>query len=88
MCAACAAEYHDPLDRRYHAQTIACGDCGPRLSGSAIEDGRSIARQSQAGKVVAIKGIGGFHLACRADDADGRRARCGGARTGPPSLSR
>ncbi|MCE9514396.1 MAG: Sua5/YciO/YrdC/YwlC family protein, partial [Mycobacterium sp.] len=66
MCAACAAEYHDPLDRRYHAQTIACGDCGPTLSGSIEETVTAL----EAGKVVAIKGIGGFHLACRADDAD------------------
>ena len=64
MCAACAAEYHDPLDRRYHAQTIACHDCGPTLS-SPIADAADALR---AGKVVAIKGIGGFHLACRADD--------------------
>ncbi|MCE9514578.1 MAG: carbamoyltransferase HypF, partial [Mycobacterium sp.] len=62
----CAAEYHDPLDRRYHAQTIACGDCGPTLSGSIEETVTAL----EAGKVVAIKGIGGFHLACRADDAD------------------
>lgn len=65
MCAACAAEYHDPLNRRYHAQTIACGDCGPTLSGPIEEAVAAL----KAGKVVAIKGIGGFHLACRADDA-------------------
>ena len=64
MCAACAAEYEDPLDRRYHAQTIACHDCGPTLS-SPIADA---AAALLAGKVVAVKGIGGFHLACRADD--------------------
>ena len=78
MCAACAAEYHDPLDRRYHAQTIACPECGPRLSWSPA--GRSAATGENnlaaaagtllAGKVLAIKGVGGFHLACRADDAD------------------
>ncbi len=76
MCARCATEYHDPLDRRYHAQTVACGDCGPRLvwrsaagnpdSGDPI--GAAVAALL-AGSVVAIKGIGGFHLACRADDA-------------------
>ena len=65
MCAACSVEYHDPLDRRFHAQTIACADCGPRLSGT-IE---AAADALLSGKVVAIKGIGGFHLACRADDA-------------------
>jgi hydrogenase maturation protein HypF len=76
MCAACAREYHDPLDRRYHAQTVACPDCGPRLawrpaagspdSGDPI--GAAVAALV-AGGIVAIKGIGGFHLACRADDA-------------------
>lgn len=85
MCEACAAEYADPADRRYHAQTIACADCGPRLSWSGTADSRVTALLPAdeagdpigaacaallAGRVVAIKGIGGFHLACRADDAD------------------
>ena len=64
MCTACAAEYHDPLDRRYHAQTIACHECGPTLS-SPLDEAAAALR---AGKILAIKGIGGFHLACRADD--------------------
>ena len=64
MCNACAAEYRDPHDRRYHAQTIACPDCGPRLSWSLPEAAEALL----AGKVLAVKGIGGFHLACRADD--------------------
>lgn len=77
MCAACAAEYHDPADRRFHAQTIACPDCGPTLSWSP-SGGSAATREHEldaaaaallAGKVLAIKGIGGFHLACRADDA-------------------
>lgn len=71
MCDACAAEYRNPLDRRYHAQTIACADCGPRLSWSGPDDGDPIGAACAAlldGRVVAIKGIGGFHLACRADD--------------------
>ncbi|MCV7345668.1 carbamoyltransferase HypF [Mycolicibacterium rhodesiae] len=76
MCPACDAEYHDPLDRRYHAQTIACPECGPRLSwqpadGSPDVDdpiGAAVAAL-RAGLIVAVKGIGGFHLACRADDA-------------------
>ncbi|AKK26926.1 carbamoyltransferase HypF [Mycobacterium sp. EPa45] len=76
MCPACAAEYHDPLDRRYHAQTIACPDCGPGLSwrpaGDAAQTDDPIgaaAAALRAGGIVAVKGVGGFHLACRADDA-------------------
>ncbi len=73
MCAACAAEYHDPADRRFHAQTIACPDCGPRLRWSDPGDEQDpIGAAAQAlddGLIVAIKGIGGYHLACRADDA-------------------
>lgn len=72
MCARCAAEYTDPADRRYHAQTIACHDCGPQLTwdgpatgGSPLESAVAALR---AGMVVAIKGVGGYHLACRADD--------------------
>ncbi len=72
MCAACAAEYRDPADRRFHAQTIACGDCGPTLSWLGSGDGADpIAAAAAAiggGRIVAVKGIGGFHLACRADD--------------------
>ncbi len=76
MCPACARAYNHPLDRRYHAQTIACPDCGPHLSYQE----RGIAPQGAplaaavhalcAGKIVAVKGIGGTHLACRATDAD------------------
>ncbi|MBS2018173.1 MAG: carbamoyltransferase HypF [Deltaproteobacteria bacterium] len=62
MCAACAREYEDPLDRRFHAQPIACPACGPRLS-MPIEE---IVAKLRAGRVVAIKGIGGFLLACDA----------------------
>ncbi len=71
MCPACVSEYRDPLDRRFHAQTIACPDCGPRLGWSGSPSGDPIGAAAEAllaGKVVAIKGIGGFHLACRADD--------------------
>ncbi|MBB3754500.1 hydrogenase maturation protein HypF [Mycolicibacterium sp. BK634] len=79
MCPACAAEYHDPLDRRYHAQTIACPECGPRLRWQA--DGMAgtkdpidaAVRALRNGLIVAVKGIGGFHLACRADDASAVR---------------
>jgi hydrogenase maturation protein HypF len=76
MCGRCAAEYHDPTDRRFHAQPIACPDCGPSLWFAA--DGERVAgsdaalgatqRALAAGSVVAIKGVGGYHLACRADD--------------------
>ena len=76
MCPACDAEYHDPRDRRYHAQTIACPDCGPRLSwrpaGGPVQADDPIGAAVAAlrnGLIVAVKGIGGFHLACRADDA-------------------
>ncbi|MDX6555572.1 MAG: hydrogenase maturation protein HypF [Miltoncostaeaceae bacterium] len=65
MCAACQGEYDDPADRRFHAQPNACPDCGPRLS--APLDGT--VAYLRAGGIVALKGIGGFHLTCRADDA-------------------
>ncbi|MDE3188252.1 MAG: carbamoyltransferase HypF [Acidobacteriota bacterium] len=70
MCAACQREYDDPANRRFHAQPNACWDCGPRLSlvhadGSAIPSGDAVAETIErlvAGQIVAIKGIGGFHL--------------------------
>ncbi|UXA19933.1 carbamoyltransferase HypF [Mycobacterium sp. SMC-4] len=72
MCSACAAEYADPTDRRYHAQTIACPECGPQLAWTGPTDGgcalESAAAALRDGLIVAIKGIGGYHLACRADD--------------------
>ncbi len=76
MCERCAAEYHDPANRRFHAQPIACPDCGPSLwlsSGSERVDraDAALAATQQAlaaGAVVAIKGIGGYHLACVVDD--------------------
>ena len=76
MCERCAAEYHDPADRRFHAQPIACPDCGPSLwfcSGTERIDGADAAlaatqRALAAGAVAAIKGIGGYHLACVVDD--------------------
>jgi len=70
LCGECAAEYQDPLDRRYHAQPNACPECGPALSlldrGGSPAQGDPI-RKALAllknGKIVAVKGIGGYHLA-------------------------
>lgn len=74
LCAACAAEYADPADRRYHAQPVSCHDCGPVLSfhrpGGATrhrEDALAATVAAlAAGQIVAVKGIGGYHLACDA----------------------
>ncbi|WP_242689765.1 carbamoyltransferase HypF [Sulfurimonas aquatica] len=75
MCKNCQAEYDNPLDRRYHAQPISCYDCGPSIrlydnketllceKNEAIEE---ISRFLKQGKIVAIKGIGGFHIVCDA----------------------
>ncbi len=71
MCDACRAEYEDPLDRRYHAQPNACPLCGPRARVVGVEAGDAVAWAAQAlrdGAIVAVKGLGGYHLACRADD--------------------
>lgn len=78
MCPECQREYDDPRDRRFHAQPNACPVCGPRLSvldGSgqplAVEDPiRFAADQIVAGSIVAVKGLGGFHLACDATSSD------------------
>ncbi|MDP1714589.1 MAG: carbamoyltransferase HypF [Anaerolineales bacterium] len=82
MCGACRAEYENPLDRRFHAQPIACPGCGPFVqlrnssSGSSLISNIDLrlsavlkARQLlSAGKIIAVKGLGGFHLACDATD--------------------
>jgi hydrogenase maturation protein HypF len=74
MCAACQAEYHDPSSRRYHSLTNACWDCGPQVQlwsadGTCIdtpEPVREVARLLERDGIIAIKSIGGFHLACNA----------------------
>jgi hydrogenase maturation protein HypF len=78
MCALCRAEYEDPHDRRFHAQPIACPTCGPvarlvdaegnDVSPSVTDAAAAAAAALLAGRIVAIKGLGGFHLACRAGD--------------------
>jgi len=60
MCPACQAEYDDPADRRFHAQPNACPQCGPQVSAPIAEAQRRLAE----GAIVAIRGLGGFHLAC------------------------
>jgi hydrogenase maturation protein HypF len=79
MCAACRKEYEDPGDRRFHAQPNACPACGPQVALLAA-DGTPVSRADHDdamsaaagwlidGAVLAVKGIGGYHLACRADD--------------------
>ena len=62
MCPKCADEYADPADRRFHAEPIACPACGPRLS----IDLPDVLKALESGKIVAIKGLGGFQLACDA----------------------
>jgi len=82
MCDRCAAEYHNPADRRFHAQPIACPDCGPSLwfwsqAGPVNGSDTALAATQQAlaaGAVVAVKGIGGYHLACVIDDNAAVRA--------------
>ncbi len=72
LCAACRAEYEQPADRRFHAQVMACADCGPRLfypgeRGNEAALARTVAALRD-GAIVAVKGIGGYHLLCDAGD--------------------
>ena len=82
MCEFCESEYKDPLNRRYHAEPISCPNCGPKLYlkdkfGKVLASGNEAAKQAATlineGKILAIKGLGGFHLVC---DATNEAAVC------------
>lgn len=83
LCPACEAEYRNPMDRRFHAQPVACPDCGPQIfwqSGEQLLDREAALQEAvsalKAGQIVAIKGLGGFHLAVDAcNDAAIERLR-------------
>lgn len=66
LCRECQAEYDDPSSRRFHAQPTACPQCGPRLSASVDV----VTAWLLAGRLVALKGVGGYHVACDARDKD------------------
>ena len=85
MCKKCAAEYADPLDRRFHAQPDACFECGPSVTWRVGADGpislgktreesdaifAAAVEMLMAGKILAVKGLGGFHLVCDANNAE------------------
>jgi hydrogenase maturation protein HypF len=85
LCPACSREYRDPLDRRFHAEPIACPACGPHLAFAAGEASAEVRREPpgpgdaaalaaavqslRAGEVLAVKGVGGYHLLCDARSA-------------------
>jgi hydrogenase maturation protein HypF len=78
MCPACSAEYHEPMDRRFHAQPIACPECGPHYyvrwqEGEMHDDEKAIEKTAEllrSGRIIAIKGLGGYHLACDAENEE------------------
>ena len=90
MCADCAREYADPADRRFHAQPVCCPNCGPtlryRTATAASPTARTALRRARRllrdGGILAVKGIGGYHLACDAGNERGRR------RAAPPQAPR
>lgn len=95
MCEECRAEYESPADRRFHAQPIACPACGPRIwleDEAGVEtagDSEAVIAKAAAligaGRILAIKGIGGFHLTCNAaDEAAVNRLRSRKKRDGKP----
>ncbi|MGQ0764658.1 MAG: carbamoyltransferase HypF [Gemmatimonadota bacterium] len=96
MCESCRVEYIDPASRRYHAQTIACWDCGPTLHWLAVPSGSNKTLAGDAammsavaaiasGGLVAVKGLGGYHLACDASStAAVRRLRAAKRRADKP----
>ena len=78
MCASCEREYNDPLNRRFHAQPTCCPNCGPKaflkdVKGQILAHGESAfstcAELLEQGKIIAIKGLGGFHLCCDGSNA-------------------
>ena len=81
MCPSCRAEYEDPANRRFHAEPACCPACGPRVElldvqGKAIECTDPVEEAVQLlarGRIVAVKGLGGFHLACDASNAEAVR---------------
>lgn len=91
MCGPCAAEYGDIEDRRYHAQPDCCPDCGPKVfflndageevDGDAFENAREYIRE---GRIVAVKGLGGMHLACNIEEDTVKRLRQRKQRDGKP----